>query len=291
MEIVYNIIIPIFTSIIGGLIGGLFTFLGVKLTIKNDNELKIQERRERNRERNREIILNRPELKVAQEGNVIKCEVEIYVLPYLSPKLITKEEIYFDYDNLDLEKDFWDCRETIIFNSGKKAIGNSFLQLRYKSGVNIYSKYELFTDFEQMPWVKNYYSDMIDLPNWIYPNEYLKLKIYYPKEINKLQNIVFNCYMIDEDENYWYQEVVNFNIDGNKSIPVSPGEYFIHYKEDCNRWFIYDHLYYCKNVEKCFNTVGFEKILQQRKENLWKLEKENRNYKLGITNGEILLKS
>lgn len=36
MEIWFNVVIPIITSILGGLIGGLFTFLGVKLTIKND---------------------------------------------------------------------------------------------------------------------------------------------------------------------------------------------------------------------------------------------------------------
>ena len=51
MDFLYNIFIPIISSILGGLIGGLFTYLGVKLTIKNENELKKQERYEKNKEK------------------------------------------------------------------------------------------------------------------------------------------------------------------------------------------------------------------------------------------------
>lgn len=127
MDIVYNVVIPIITSVLGGLIGGLFTFLGVKLTIKNDNEFKKQEIRERNKEKNKEIISNRPEFRVVQNKKTIKHEMEIYLLPYISPKLKTKKEIYFDYDKLDLKDDFWECKETIICNNGKRAIETGFL--------------------------------------------------------------------------------------------------------------------------------------------------------------------
>lgn len=34
MDIVYNVVIPIITSVLGGLIGGLFTFLGGKINYK-----------------------------------------------------------------------------------------------------------------------------------------------------------------------------------------------------------------------------------------------------------------
>ncbi len=290
MEIWYNIVIPIITSTLGGLIGGLFTFLGVKLTIKNDNELKKQEMRERNKEKNKEIILNRPEFKVVQNKKTVNHEMEIFVLPYISPKLQTEEEIIFDYDNLNLEEDFWDCKETIICNSGKRAIEAGFLQLEYKSGVNIYSKYELYS-WKQMPWAKNYYSDKQLLPGWIYPNECVKLKIYYPKVMKQLQNIRLNCYMSDEDDNDWYQDVVNLKANGNKSTYVSPNEYVMHYRDDYYKWLIYDHMYYSKNIEKCFNTTGFEKTLQQRKETLWRQEDENKKFKRDINNGDKVLRS
>lgn len=290
MNIVYNIVVPVITSILGGLIGGLFTFLGVKLTIKNDNELKKQEIRERNKEKNKEIISNRPEFKVVSNKKTVKHEMEIYVLPYISPKLQTEEEIIFDYDNLNLGEDFWDCKETIICNSGKRAIETGFLQLEYKSGVNIYSKYEFYS-WEQMPWAKNYYSDKLLLPGWIYPNECVKLKIYYPKNIKQLQNIKLNCYMSDEDDNDWYQDVVNLKANGNRSTHVSPDEYVMHYRDDYYKWFIYDHMYYSKDIKKCFNTIGFEKTLQQRREKLWKQEDENKKFKLAINNGDKLLRS
>lgn len=290
MDIVYNVVIPIITSVLGGLIGGLFTFIGVKLTIKNDNELKKQEIRDRNKEKNKEIISNRPEFRVVQNKKTIKHEMEIYVLPYISPKLKTKEEIYFDYDKLDLKSDFWECKETIICNNGKRAIETGFLQLKYKSGVNIYSKYEFYS-WEKMPWAKNYYSDMMTLPDWIYPNECVKLKIYYPKDIKQLQNIRFNCYMSDEDGNDWYQSVVNIKSNGNKSTHVSGDEYVMHYRDGYYKWFIYDHMYYSKDIEKSFNTIGFEKTLQQRKEKLWKQQGENQKFKWAINNGDELLRS
>lgn len=290
MEIVFNIVIPIFTSIIGGLVGGLFTFLGVKMTIKNDNKLKKLELKERNKEKNKEIISNRPELRVVQNKKTTNYEMEIYVLPYISPSLQTEEEIIFDYDGLDLKEDFWDCKKTTICNSGGKAIETGFLQLQYKSGVNIYSKYELDT-WKHAPWAKNYYSDMQLLPGWIHPKECVKLKIYYPKGLKELQNIRLNCYMYDEDGNNWYQDVVNLKANGNKSTPVSPDEYVMHYRDEYYMWFIYDHMYYSKKIKKCFNTLGFEKTLQQRKEKLWKQEDENKKFKWAINNGDEVLKS
>lgn len=289
MSIIYNIVIPILTSILGGLIGGLFTFLGVKLTIKNDNEIKRQETRERNIEKNKEIISNRPEFKVVQNKKTTQHEMEIYVLPYISPKLTTKEEICFDYDKFDLKDNFWDCKETVICNTGKRAIETGFLQLNYKSNVNIYSKYD-FCYWEQMPCEKNYYSDTMTLPGWINPKESIKLKIYYPKTYEHLQNKELNCYILDEDGNCWYQDEVNLK-SNNKSKFVSHDEYTMHFRNKYFKWFIYDHMFYNKNIEKCFETHGFEKILHHRIEELRKKENENNKFKFAINNGDELLKS
>ena len=114
MDFLYYIFIPIISSILGGLIGGLFTYLGVKLTIKNENELKKQEVRETNKEKNKQIIANRPQLEVVQEtNNETKKELKIYALPYINPKLETEENIVFDYDKLELNENFWDCKESL----------------------------------------------------------------------------------------------------------------------------------------------------------------------------------
>lgn len=50
MDIVYNLVVPIITSLLGGLIAGLFTFLGVKMTISHEKrvheaDLKIKQER------------------------------------------------------------------------------------------------------------------------------------------------------------------------------------------------------------------------------------------------------
>ena len=289
MENMYYILMPIISSALGGLIGGLFTYLGVRMTIKNDNKLKKQEICEQNKEKNKQVVANRPEFKVVENKNA-KSEAEIYVLPYIEPKLISQEQIYFNYDKLKLNDDFWGCKEVVICNCGKTTIETGFLELEYKSGVNIYSKYELAA-WKQMPWMKNYYSDMQTLPSWIHPNECVKLKIYYPKKIKQLADITFNCYMIDEDGNTWFQDVVNLKTDGNKSTYVSPQAYTLHYRDQYYKWFIYDILFYSKDIEKCFDTTGFEAILKQRKEKLWTQDEKNEKFKQAVYNGEILLET
>ncbi len=290
MEIVYNIVMPLITSILGGLIGGLFTFLGVKLTIKNENELKQKDVQEHNKENNKIIIQNRPELKVVETSDKISGQLEIYALPYMKPKLLTEEKIVFDYDNLNIDDDFWDCKETIICNSGKTAIETGFLQVAYNSNVNIYSKYEL-DSWKDLTWAKYYYSDKYSLPSWIYPNECIKLKMFYPKNKLYIQTMILNCYFSDEYGNKWYQDVVNQKADGNKSIPISPNEYILHKRDDYFRWYVYDKMYFNKDIEKCFNTTNFEKVLQERKEKLWQQQVENEKFIVAINTGEELLKS
>ena len=290
MEIVYNIIVPLITSILGGLIGGLFTFLGVKLTIKNEKELKQKDIQEHNKEKNKIIIQNRPELKVVETSDNISDQLEIYALPYIKPKLQTEEEIIFDYKNLNLDDDFWDCKDTIICNCGRTTIEIGFLQVEYKSKVNIYSKYEL-DSWKISSWAKNYYSDKYSLPRWIYPNNCFRLKLFYPKDKQYMQNLILNCYFSDEFGNKWYQEIVNQKADGNLSMPISPSEYILHKRDDYYKWFVYDDMYYNEDVEKCFNTTNSEKILQERKEKLWKQQDENEKFKVAVNTGEELLNS
>lgn len=290
MDIVYYIIIPIITSILGGLVGGLFTYLGVKLTIKNDNEIQKQLKQEKNKEKNEEIISNRPQLEIIKSKTKdISNEISIYVLPYINPVLENDEIISFDYDNLNLEDDFWSYSEITIKNIGSRTIEAGFLQLEYKSGVNIYSEYE-FNSWKIAPWDKNYYSDKQVIPGHIKPNEFFRLKMYYPKSQKNLRIIRLDCYMDDEDGNCWLQR--NFNIGtGGKSIPISSDNYTLNFRDQYNMWFIYDHMFYSKDIKKKFNTIGMEKVLQERKENLWKRENENSKFRLSIKNGEKLLKS
>ncbi len=290
MEIVYNIIVPLITSIIGGLLGGLFTFLGVKLTIKNEKELKQKDIQEHNKEKNETIIQNRPEFKVVEIAADVKTHLEVYALPYINPKLQTEDKIIFDYDNLNLSDDFWDCKETLICNCGKTAIEAGFMQVAYKSKINIYSKYEL-DSWRDSPWARNYYSDKYSFSTWISPNECINLKLFYPKNKQYLQDMVLNCYFSDEFGNKWYQDIINRKANGNKSTPISPNEYILHIQDDYYKWFVYDTMYYNKDIEKCFNAMNFQKTLQERKEKLWKQQNENEKYKVAVTTGEELLKS
>lgn len=290
MEIVYNIIVPLITSIIGGLLGGLFTFLGVKLTIKNANELKQKDIQEHNKEKNEIIIRNRPEFKVVEISADAIDQLEVYALPYIKPKLQTEDKIIFDYDDLNLNDEFWDCKETIICNCGKTVIESGFLQVAYKSKINIYSKYEL-SSWKDSTWAKNYYSDKYSLSNWIHPNECIKLKLFYPKDEQHIQNMVLNCYFSDEFGNKWYQDIVNQKANGNKSMPVSPNEYILHKCDDYYKWFVYDEMYYNNDIKKYFSSVNFQKTLQERKEKLWKQQNENEKYKIAVNTGEELLKS
>lgn len=65
----------------------------------------------------------------------------------------------------------------------------------------------------------------------------------------------------------------------------------MHYGEGYYEWFIYDHMYYNKDIKKEFKILNFDKELKNRKEKLWKLNDENNKLKNRISNGDILLNS
>lgn len=294
MENLYNIIVPIISSILGGLVGGLFTYLGVKLTIQNENQLKKQEEKEKNILKNKEIIALRPEFELTNNSNDVICEhsVDLYLLPYRNPKLVSKDEIYFDYDNIKFDENQWNYEELIIYNKGKTAIEAGFIELEYKNYLNVYSKTEL-NAWRNSHWTKNYYSDRTILPNWIMPNEKVSIKFYTHKKFPNISNrIVLNAYMVDGNNNYWYQDNINFN-SHNKSCCISPSNYVVHFRDNYYKWFIYDELYYCKDIEKCFkkSKLEMEALLEKRKKYNWKLDDINAKFVHEINSGDKLLNS
>ncbi len=286
MDIVFNAVIPIITSIIGGLIGGLFTFLGVKMTLKSRDKEQHKKDTEKTIEWNKRIILTRPEMTLCKNRTAIKAVEEIYLLPYIKPKLVNEKEIKFDYSDDIFKEEYWDRYEFILQNTGKREIVSAFLQVPYKSGFNIYSK--LLLKSWQDAYVRNYYSDVSPLPSYIRPNEKIKIIVYFPKIAPKLKEAGLDLYFYDEDKNYWYQRLVN--VTGKNEVEIiAPDAYFMHFQEDCNFWFIYDHLYYAKDVEKCFNK-GISSLLEERKRKNWARTDKQDKFVADVKCGEIALK-
>lgn len=296
MDIVYNIVVPIITSIIGGLIGGLFTFLGVKMTIIHENktheeDLKIKQAEQKKQdmektiERNKRIILTRPEMTLSKSSGKIKAVIEVCLLPYIEPKLFDEKEILFNYSDDIFNEEYWDKYEFILQNTGKREIVSAFLQVPYKSGFNIYSKILLMS--WKNSYVRNYYSDVCALPSYIRPNEKIKIIVYFPKIAPLLKKEGLDLYFYDEDNNYWYQSLIN--IAGKNEVEIiAPDAYFMHYQEDCNFWFIYDHLYYAEDIEKCFNK-DIRSLLEERKRKNWARTEKQDDFVRDVICGEIAL--
>ncbi len=297
MDIVYNVVIPIVTSIIGGLIGGLFTFLGVKMTLIHEQKIhdenkKLREIEQHKREiektieRNKQIIYTSPEMTLTKNRTAIKAVEEIYLLPYIKPRLFDENEILFDYSDDIFKEEYWDKYEFILQNTGKREIVSAFLHVPYKSGFNMYSKIELMN--WKNAYVRNYYRDVCSLPSYIRPNEKIKIIVYFPKIVQKFREAGLDLYFYDEDNNFWYQSLIN--IKGRNEIEIiAPDAYFMHYQEDYNFWFIYDHLYYAKDVEKCFNK-DIRSLLEERKRKNWARTEKQEKFVRDVKCGEIALK-
>lgn len=286
MDVVYNVVIPIITSIIGGLIGGLFTFLGVRMTIKSRDKEQHKKELEKTIERNKRIILTRPEMSLSKNNGAIKAVEEICLLPYIEPKLMDDKHIRFNYSDDIFKEEYWDKYEFVLQNTGKREITSAFLQVPYKSSFNMYSKRVLMS--WQKSYFSNYYSDVCGLPSYIRPNEKIKIIVYFPKIAPLLKKEGLDLYFCDEDDNYWYQSLIN--IAGRNEVEIiAPDAYFMHYQEDCNFWFIYDHLYYAKDVEKCFDK-DIRPLLEERKQKNWARTEKQDKFVRGVKCGEIALK-
>lgn len=297
---IVSIIVPIISSCIGGLVGGLFTFLGVKLTIynsykihKEEMDLKekenLKKQKKLNQKINKKMITNRPELKIIEQNiENIENNTIVYILPYSDKATLTDRNIHFNYrrDEL-LNKSNWKHFNIVFRNTGKTEIDRGFMQLPYKSGLNMYSIYE----FENI-YFNNHYSDNNSLNCKIAPNEYFKLDIYYPKNLNILKKLDFNIYFVDKNDNCWLQEFFNSSYTQN-SFSISKLEYIEHYRSNINETFIYDHMFFDdKNViKKLPPTIKDEyKFLQEKKEKAWKLMNEMDDFKNKLKNNEIALK-
>lgn len=297
MDIVYNLVVPIVTSLLGGLIAGLFTFLGVKMTISHEKkahetDLKIKQEEQHKKEiektfeRNKRIIRTRPEMTISKAGGSIKKVEEVCLLPYIKPKLFDEKEIYFDYPEDIYNEEYWDKYEFILQNTGKREITSAFLQVPYKSSFNIYSKLVLMN--WRSAYNKNYYRDVYALPSYIQPNEKIKVIVYFPKTVPQLKEEGLDLYFYDEDNNYWYQSLVN--IKGRNEVEIiAPDAYFMHFQEDCNFWFIYNHLYYSMDVKKCFDK-DISSLLEKWKRENWARTEKQEEFVRAVKCGEIALK-
>lgn len=296
MDIVYYVVVPIFTSLLGGLIAGLFTFLGVKMTLSHERkiheaDLKIKQAEEhkkeieKNIERNKRIILTRPEMTITKNNKSIKYVEEICLLPYIKPELYDENKILFDYSEDIFKEDYWNKYEVILQNTGKRTIVSAFLHIPYKSGFNIYGKLELMS--WQEAYFSNYYGDENLISTPICPNEKIKIIIYFPKIAPALEDKCLDFYCCDEDDNYWYQRNVNANLKCESEI-TAPETYRMHLQQDCNYWFIYDQLYYDKSVKKCFKK-DISSLLEKRKQKLWAETEKQEKFINAVNRGEIEL--
>ena len=299
-DVVVNVVVPILSSCIGGFIGGLFTFLGVKITIHNSNKIhkeemdlkekeNLEKQKKINQKINNKIITNRPELEIIEQKiDNIENNTKVYVLPYSDKATLTDNNIYFDYNREELlKKSNWKHFNITFKNVGKTEIVRAFIQLPYKSGLNMYSIYDLNSiNFN------NHYSDSSRLNCNFSTDEYFKLTIYYPKNLNILQKLDFNIYFADKNENYWLQEFLKSSYT-QSSFYISKLEYIENYKSNINETFIYDHMFFDdKNViKKLPPTIKDEyKFLQEKKDRVKKLMDKMEDFKNKLKNNEIALK-
>lgn len=289
MDILYNVVIPIIASLSGGLIGGLFVFLGIKKVLDKDKKLNEELKAEKNQEINNVIKDKRPELTITQNPyNIVKTE-ELYLIPYMNPELKDEKTITFKYTDEIFEDEYWDKYEIILQNTGKREIQSMFLLLEYKCGANVYSKIEL--ESWKQDWVRDYYNDELNLFASLNPDEKIKLIIYFPKKYPKMTDIPMDLYMHDEDGNFWCQSYVNYERHSESEI-IAPDAYYMHLHQECNQWFIYDHMYYAKDIKKNFsaNFLQMHNLLEERKKTCWARENKHKQYVWDVNNGKIVLK-
>ena len=137
-------------------------------------------------------------------------------------------------------------------------------------------------------YIRNYYSDVCVLPSYIRPNEKIKIIAYFPKFAPKLKKEGLDLYFYDEDNNYWYQSLIN--IPGRNEVEIiAPDAYFMHYKNDCNFWFMYEKFYYANDVEKCFKK-NIRSLLEERKRKNVAREEKQAKFVQEVECGKIALK-
>lgn len=287
MDIINYIVVPIVAAILGGLIGGLFTFLGVKMTLTYEKKIREEERIEKNREINRFIIGKRPELQIIEESKNRLNAKAVYLIPYKNPKLVNEKTIMFEYTDEIFSEDYWEKYELVLKNKGERAIESFFLQLPYKSMVNIYSREEI------MMWKDTfsdkYYQDIFYFMFGLGLDEETKIIVHYPRNYDMLSCLPLDVYMRDEDGNCWIQGNINFIDSKTRSKIISEDMFYMHLHDEYYRWFIYDMFYYDTNVKKEFKRA-MQSILESRKRACLKRNSQQEQYISKVNSGEVLLK-
>ena len=293
MEIWSNIIIPIITSILGGLIGGLFTFLGVKLTLKDERKRHDEQVGLNIIVKNKEIIKNRPILlSIENYESSPSMRAMVYLVPFGEPELINKKDIVFHYPEKFEEKQNWEEYTIYLKNVGNKRITRSFLHFEDLKNINLYSDLDIY-NWNDPLYGQHYFSDALTLSGHIAPGEILELKIYYLKDLPNYKNVLFDIYFEDENGNNWVQYKIN-RIDNDISAfdVVSSLEYSTYRRKNMHTFFLYNKMFFSKNVKKSFNynlEEMYENIEKETKEWNNKLE-EMEKFQNDCKNGKILLK-
>ena len=293
MDIVYYIVIPIITSVLGGLIGGLFTFLGVKLTLKDERKRHDEQVELNIIEKNKEIIKNRPILQCIENcDSTPSMQAIVFLVPFGEPELINKKDILFHYPEKFEEKQNWEEYTLYLKNIGLKRITRSFLHFEDQKRINLYSDLDIF-NWNHPLYGQHYFSDALTLSGHLAPGEILELKIYYLKNLPNHKNVLFDIYFEDEHGNNWVQYRIN-RLDNDISAfdVVSGLEYSTYHKKDMNTFFLHSKMFFSDNVKKSFKYNQKEMLENIEKETkVWhhladKMEKFQNDCK----DGKILLK-
>lgn len=290
-EIILNIIVPIFAAALSGVIGGLFTYLGVKRTIDYNNKIYSEEKCEKVRNRNKIIISKAPNLEICETIVKPKFILEIYLMPYIKPKIISFEELYFDYDKINLlDENTWSYYDINLQNNGKANIIDLMVNLDYKSYANIYSRQD-FNIWKVYP-AKNYYSDSQSINCDIKVKESISVRVYYLKNYPDLKEVPLNFYTEDENNNCWFQYHLNT---GNIKPSVISPEAYIEYSHIDNiyKWYTYDHLYYNTEKKKPLNKqIPINEIkLEKRKRECWEKDDTFKDFIRNVNIGKKELNS
>lgn len=310
MEILYNVIIPILSA----LIGGLFSFVCVFITIKHENKRfrierqeweaerieremeRLKQEWEKNKVKNEEIIKNRPQFVVVDKVRQPNKSMSVKLLPYsnyeildLTDNVVNRDLLKFNYPREIYDKDFWDSYSVTIKNVGGDCV-SGFLHLPDKTGVNIYDE----CDFNENNYILvNFYCERVGIPT-ILSGETLTLTIFYPKSQLRYRDLNFDIFMYDHCENEWRQDNINHKCNFNDSYPISGEEYGMNYREEITQWRVIDRLYFYNvnhNVKMHIDYKRACDFLAKKKNECNLKEIEFDKFRQDVKDGKILLKS
>ena len=304
MDFLYYVIVPIFAAAVSGL----FTFLGVKRTLSHQKEvhneelkLRIKEmynqEQKRNEdlrlreeelkkkeaeikiEKNKQVYQTRPELTLSKNADNLHGSVkEICLLPFTHARLSGNKTAEFEYDKNILQKNYWEQREIVLQNTGKRKIQSFFLQVPSAYNLNLHFQDEISTWEFANP--KCYQTNEKVLLPALLPNEKIKIIIHYPKDYKKKDEIPLDAYIHDEDENFWYQSAVN--LDRYTESAVYEKVAFNSLLQGNNNYLIFlNNLTDLTDIERAF--------IKQQSRNQDEIDKQREQFVKDVNEGKTLL--